>query len=150
SARTRSTSPARTRWPERCAPRSFRPAGPVSPAWSRARAAAPWTASSPRCCRRPRPPEAPAMLLELARWLQGIDGAFGVFAYITLRAILSALTALVLSLLLGPPLIRRLTEYKIGQTVRSDGPQTHLGKAGTPTMGGALILFAVALTTIAW
>ena len=90
------------------------------------------------------------MLLELARWLQTLDGAFGVFSYITLRAILSALTALVLSLLLGPPLIRRLTEYKIGQTVRSDGPQTHLGKAGTPTMGGALILFAVALTTIAW
>ena len=90
------------------------------------------------------------MLLELARWLQTLDGAFGVFSYITLRAILSALTALVLSLLLGPPLIRRLTEYKIGQTIRSDGPQTHLGKAGTPTMGGALILFAVALTTIAW
>ena len=90
------------------------------------------------------------MLLELARWLQEWQGAFAVFGYITLRAILSALTALLLSLLLGPPLIRRLTEYKIGQTVRSDGPQTHLGKAGTPTMGGALILFAVALTTIAW
>jgi phospho-N-acetylmuramoyl-pentapeptide-transferase len=90
------------------------------------------------------------MLLELARWLEQFDSAFGVFGYITLRAILSALTALLLSLLLGPPLIRRLTEYKIGQTVRSDGPQTHLGKAGTPTMGGALILFAVALATVAW
>ena len=90
------------------------------------------------------------MLLEFARWLAGFDSAFSVFTYITLRAVLGALTALALSLLLGPPLIRRLTRYKIGQTVRTDGPQTHLGKSGTPTMGGALILFAVALSTVAW
>ena len=73
------------------------------------------------------------MLLELARWLQGIDGAFGLFTYITIRAILGALTALALSLWLGPAVIRRLALLK-GQPIRSDGPQTHLVKAGTPTM----------------
>lgn len=89
------------------------------------------------------------MLLELARWLQGIDGAFGLFTYITIRAILGALTALALSLWLGPAVIRRLALLK-GQPIRSDGPQTHLVKAGTPTMGGALILMAVVASTLLW
>ncbi len=89
------------------------------------------------------------MLLELARWLQGIEGFFGLFTYITIRAILGALTALALSLWLGPAVIRRLALLK-GQPIRSDGPQTHLVKAGTPTMGGALILLAVVASTLLW
>ena len=80
------------------------------------------------------------MLLLLAENLRGYVSGFNVFTYLTLRAILGALTALALSLFLGPPLIRRLTLRQIGQTVRLDGPQTHLQKAGTPTMGGVLIL----------
>ncbi|MBM4220644.1 MAG: phospho-N-acetylmuramoyl-pentapeptide-transferase, partial [Gammaproteobacteria bacterium] len=82
------------------------------------------------------------MLLLLAEILKDHVSGFNVFTYLTLRAILGALTALMLSLFLGPPLIRRLTRRQIGQTVRQDGPQTHLQKAGTPTMGGALILLA--------
>jgi phospho-N-acetylmuramoyl-pentapeptide-transferase len=82
--------------------------------------------------------------------LQGWFSAFNVFNYITLRSILSALTALALSLLFGPRLIRSLTEKQIGQTIRSDGPQSHLSKAGTPTMGGLLILMAVAASTLLW
>jgi phospho-N-acetylmuramoyl-pentapeptide-transferase len=72
------------------------------------------------------------------------------FQYITFRAIMAALTALAVSLLLGPMLIRKLAALKAGQVVRSDGPQTHLSKAGTPTMGGLLILFAVAIATLLW
>ncbi len=90
------------------------------------------------------------MLLELFRWLQGLESFFGLFGYITFRAILGALTALGLSLWLGPALIRRLAQYKGGQPIRSDGPQTHFSKAGTPTMGGALILMAVTLSTLLW
>ncbi len=90
------------------------------------------------------------MLLALADWLQNYFSAFNVFNYITLRSILSALTALALSLLFGPRLIRSLTEKQIGQTIRSDGPQSHLSKAGTPTMGGLLILMAVAASTLLW
>jgi phospho-N-acetylmuramoyl-pentapeptide-transferase len=90
------------------------------------------------------------MLLALAEWLQGYFSAFNVFNYITLRSILSALTALALSLLFGPWLIRSLTAKQIGQTIRSDGPQSHLSKAGTPTMGGLLILMAVAASTLLW
>jgi phospho-N-acetylmuramoyl-pentapeptide-transferase len=67
-----------------------------------------------------------------------------------MRSILSALTALAISLLVGPTMIRRLSHYQIGQTVRADGPSTHLDKAGTPTMGGALILVAVAISTLLW
>jgi len=90
------------------------------------------------------------MLLILARWLaQDIHG-FNVFNYITLRAVLAALTALAISLLVGPSLIRKLTHYKVGQAVRDDGPKTHLIKAGTPTMGGALILVAIAIATLLW
>ncbi len=90
------------------------------------------------------------MLFELARWLSGSVGAFRLFQYITLRTIASALTALLISLALGPWLIRRLTAQKAGQVIRSDGPQSHLSKAGTPTMGGTLILLAVAFSTLLW
>ncbi len=90
------------------------------------------------------------MLLFLTEWLAQFDSAFNVFRYLTLRSILGVLTALVISFLVGPPMIRRLTWYKIGQTVRTDGPQTHLAKSGTPTMGGALILVAVGISTLLW
>ncbi|HEY6044016.1 MAG TPA: phospho-N-acetylmuramoyl-pentapeptide-transferase [Nitrosospira sp.] len=90
------------------------------------------------------------MLLELAQWLAKDMRVFNVFNYITLRAVLAALTALVISFIVGPTMIRKLTAYKIGQSVRDDGPQTHLVKAGTPTMGGALILVAIAITTLLW
>jgi phospho-N-acetylmuramoyl-pentapeptide-transferase len=90
------------------------------------------------------------VLLELAQWLAKDIRVFNVFNYITLRAVLAALTALVISFIVGPTMIRKLTAYKIGQSVRDDGPQTHLVKAGTPTMGGALILVAIAITTLLW
>ncbi|MET0046818.1 MAG: phospho-N-acetylmuramoyl-pentapeptide-transferase [Sedimenticola sp.] len=90
------------------------------------------------------------MLLYLAEYLAEFDRGFSVFQYLTLRAILGILTALVISFLVGPMMIRRLTKHQIGQTVRDDGPQTHLSKAGTPTMGGALLLVAVAISTLLW
>jgi phospho-N-acetylmuramoyl-pentapeptide-transferase len=90
------------------------------------------------------------MLLELAQWLAKDVRAFNVFSYITLRAVLACLTALVISFVIGPMMIRKLTAYKVGQSVRDDGPQTHLAKAGTPTMGGALILAAIGITVILW
>jgi phospho-N-acetylmuramoyl-pentapeptide-transferase len=90
------------------------------------------------------------MLLELAQWLAKDIRAFNVFSYITLRAVLACLTALVITFLIGPALIRRLTAYKVGQSVRDDGPQSHLAKAGTPTMGGALILAAITITVLLW
>lgn len=90
------------------------------------------------------------MLLELARWLAQDIRGFHVFDYITLRAVLATLTALAISFIVGPGMIRKLTEYKVGQAVRDDGPQTHLVKAGTPTMGGALILVAIAISTLLW
>ena len=92
------------------------------------------------------------MLLELSQWIaKNFDiRAFNVFGYITLRAVLATLTALAIALIAGPAVIRKLTAYKIGQSVRSDGPQTHLVKAGTPTMGGALILLAIGISTILW
>ena len=90
------------------------------------------------------------MLLELAQWLAKDIRAFNVFSYITLRAVLATLTALGIALIAGPGLIRKLTAYKIGQSVRDDGPQTHLIKAGTPTMGGALILLAIGISTLLW
>ncbi len=76
--------------------------------------------------------------------------AFNVFHYLTLRAIFGVLTALLVSFWFGPVLIRRLTRHKLGQTVRDDGPKTHLDKAGTPTMGGALILIAIFAATLLW
>jgi len=90
------------------------------------------------------------MLLDLARWLAQWFSVFHVFQYLTLRTILGALTALLFSLFFGPAVIRRLTVMKAGQVIRSDGPQSHLSKAGTPTMGGTLILLAVAISTLLW
>jgi phospho-N-acetylmuramoyl-pentapeptide-transferase len=90
------------------------------------------------------------MLYEAAQWLAADIRAFNVFTYITLRVVLSGLTALAISFIVGPAMIRKLTVYKIGQAVRDDGPQTHLAKSGTPTMGGALILVSVAITTLLW
>jgi phospho-N-acetylmuramoyl-pentapeptide-transferase len=90
------------------------------------------------------------MLLYVFDYLTQYHSGFTVFQYLTLRAILGVLTALVISFIIGPTMIRRLNQYQIGQTVRDDGPQTHLLKAGTPTMGGALILVAVAISTLLW
>ena len=90
------------------------------------------------------------MLLELSQWLAKDYRAFSVFNYITLRAVLATLTALFIGLIFGPAVIRRLTEMKIGQAVRNDGPQTHLIKSGTPTMGGVLVLISVGLATLLW
>ena len=90
------------------------------------------------------------MLYHLTQLLVPTFSAFNVFQYLTLRAILSVLTALIICLAIGPAMIRRLTFYKIGQTVRTDGPQTHLTKSGTPTMGGVLILVSVGIATLLW
>ena len=90
------------------------------------------------------------MLLEIAQWLAKDIRAFNVFNYITLRTVLAALTSLMISFIIGPSMIRKLTAYKIGQSVRDDGPQTQLVKAGTPTMGGALILVSIAISTLLW
>ena len=90
------------------------------------------------------------MLLALTDWLAGYFSAFNVFGYLTLRAILGVLTALAISLLVGPAMIRSLSRLQVGQTVRDDGPSTHFVKAGTPTMGGALILVAIGLSTLFW
>jgi len=90
------------------------------------------------------------MLRYLAEWLTQYYSGFNAFSYLTLRAILAALTALLLSFLVGPTMIRKLAEHQVGQRVRSDGPQTHLTKAGTPTMGGLLILVAITVGTLLW
>ena len=90
------------------------------------------------------------MLLWLSQLLSEHISGFQVFSYLTLRAILGVLTALLLSLWIGPSLIRLLTSYRVGQTVRDNGPQSHLSKAGTPTMGGVLILIAIVLSTLLW
>jgi phospho-N-acetylmuramoyl-pentapeptide-transferase len=90
------------------------------------------------------------MLVLLAEKLEQYARAFNVFGYITLRAVLATMTALVISFVVGPRMIAWLTRMKIGQSVRDDGPQTHLSKAGTPTMGGALILVSIVVTTLLW
>ncbi len=90
------------------------------------------------------------MLTALFEALSHYYSGFNVFQYITLRAILGVLTALAIALLVGPWMIRKLAELKFGQQVRTDGPQTHLSKSGTPTMGGALILVAIATSTLLW
>jgi len=90
------------------------------------------------------------MLVYLFDWLSQYYSGFNVFQYLTLRAIMAVLTALGVALLLGPKMIRALTNLKMGQPIRDDGPQTHLVKAGTPTMGGALILLGIALGTLLW
>lgn len=90
------------------------------------------------------------MLIWLSEWLTQFDAGFNVFSYLTLRAILSTLTALLIAILIGPAMIRWLQRLQIGQTVRDDGPQSHLSKAGTPTMGGLLILAAIMISSILW
>lgn len=90
------------------------------------------------------------MLLLLTEYLTRFHGGFSVFQFLTLRAILGVLTALAVSLVVGPTMIRHLSTYQIGQTVRDDGPESHFTKSGTPTMGGALILVAIAITTLFW
>ena len=90
------------------------------------------------------------MLLWLFKYLAGDLHAFNVFNYLTLRAVLATLTSLTISFLVGPYVIRKLAAMKIGQAVRNDGPQSHLVKAGTPTMGGALILVSITISTLLW
>ena len=93
------------------------------------------------------------MLLSLAQWLQGLSpdfGVFRVFQYLTFRAVMAALTALLIGLLAGPAVIRRLRALKIGQPIRGYGMETHLAKSGTPTMGGVLILLCIAISTLLW
>jgi len=90
------------------------------------------------------------VLLWLTEYLTRFETGFNVFSYLTMRAILGALTALVICFVVGPYMIARLSLRQIGQTVRDDGPATHLLKAGTPTMGGALILIAIAVSTLLW
>ena len=93
------------------------------------------------------------MLMALAQWLQGLSPEFGffrVFQYLTFRAVMAALTALLIGLVAGPPVIRRLTALKIGQPIRTNGMETHLIKSGTPTMGGVLILMAITISTLLW
>lgn len=90
------------------------------------------------------------MLLWLAEYLSRYVSGFRVVDYITLRAVLAVLTALIFSFALGPLLIRKLTHYRVGQFVRDEGPPTHLGKAGTPTMGGVLIIAGVLAATLLW
>ena len=90
------------------------------------------------------------MLLILAQWLSQDVRAFNVLNYITLRTVFAAMTALIISFMAGPRVIRWLAAKKIGQAVRQNGPQTHLVKSGTPTMGGALIIIAIGITTLLW
>ena len=90
------------------------------------------------------------MLLWLADYLQQYMTFFNVFQYLTLRGILGVLTALMIAFIVGPIMIRKLSYHQIGQSVRDDGPQSHLSKAGTPTMGGALILVAISISTLLW
>ena len=93
------------------------------------------------------------MLLNLAMWLQSLNPEWGflrVFQYLTFRAVMAAVTALLIGLVLGPFVIRKLTELKVGQPIREYGMQSHLAKRGTPTMGGVLILLAIGLSTLLW
>ncbi len=90
------------------------------------------------------------MLVWLSEYLSQFYSVFNVFGYVTMRTIMAALTALLIALILGPFMIRKLTDKQIGQTVRNDGPETHLVKAGTPTMGGGLIIMAIALSALLW
>jgi phospho-N-acetylmuramoyl-pentapeptide-transferase len=90
------------------------------------------------------------MLVWLSDYLIQFDSNFAVLQYITVRGIFSILTAMAVSLLIGPWMIRRLNYHQIGQVVRDDGPESHFSKAGTPTMGGALILVSIAFSTLLW
>mgnify|MGYP003320007797 CR=1 FL=1 len=88
------------------------------------------------------------MLLWLAQNFQDQVGALRLFNFITFRAVFATLTALILGLMAGPLVIKKLTLFKVGQSIRLDGAQTHLAKSGTPTMGGVLILISIALSTL--
>ena len=90
------------------------------------------------------------MLVWLSDYLIQFDSSFAVIQYITVRGIFSILTAMAISLIIGPTMIRRLNYHQIGQVVRDDGPESHFSKAGTPTMGGALILVSIAMSTLLW
>lgn len=90
------------------------------------------------------------MLLILSDYLSQFYPSFSVFQYLTLRAILGVMTALAISLIIGPYMIRHLSFKQVGQVVRDDGPESHLSKAGTPTMGGALILASITVSTLLW
>ena len=90
------------------------------------------------------------MLYSLSEYLTQYYSGFNVFQYLTLRTILGVLTALLIALIVGPVMINYLSSYKIGQSVRVDGPESHFSKAGTPTMGGALILVAIVTSTLLW
>ena len=90
------------------------------------------------------------MLLWLTDYLSDFVRAFSVFQYLTLRSMVSAMTALLLSLIIGPIFIAKLSRQQIGQQVRADGPETHLIKDGTPTMGGGLIIVAITIATLFW
>jgi len=90
------------------------------------------------------------MLYALAEYLRQYVSGFNLFGYLTFRSILGILTSLIFCFLFGPLIIRRLQILKFGQVVRDDGPQSHLKKTGTPTMGGAMILGAITVATLAW
>jgi len=90
------------------------------------------------------------MLYALTQYLQELYSGFNFFNYLTVRAILGVITALSISLIIGPSMIARLSRYNFGQPIRDDGPETHLIKSGTPTMGGALILVAIGISTLLW
>ena len=93
------------------------------------------------------------MFLSLAQWLQAISPDYGylrVFQYLTFRAVMAAMTALMIGLIAGPFVIRKLTQLKMGQPIRGYGVEAHLVKSGTPTMGGVLILLTIALATLLW
>ena len=90
------------------------------------------------------------MLLYLSNYLSQFDASFSVFDYITIRAVFGALTALIISFLIGPKMIKKLNMSQLNQPVRDDGPESHLVKAGTPTMGGAMILLSVSISTLLW
>ncbi len=90
------------------------------------------------------------MLYSLATYLTDFHSGFNLFQYLTFRSILGVLTALVISLMVGPWMIRYLSKYNIGQSIRDEGPESHFSKAGTPTMGGALILVSIVISTILW
>lgn len=90
------------------------------------------------------------MLVWLSEWLAKYFHVFHVVQYLTFRTILATLTALIVALIVGPTMIRRLSLHKVGQVVRDDGPKSHLSKAGTPTMGGALVLIAITFSTLLW
>ncbi|MEJ2115685.1 MAG: phospho-N-acetylmuramoyl-pentapeptide-transferase [Gammaproteobacteria bacterium] len=90
------------------------------------------------------------MLLSIFEYLEQFHSGFNVFQYLTLRSILGVLTALTICFITGPIMIRKLTSYSVNQNVRSDGPQTHLAKAGTPTMGGAFLLVSILVSALLW